>query len=239
MVTMYDSLGLKDSIVLDLSMLEGAGLVTHDESKSQIIGSLHGSTAPWWPATIGSGHYGLGLFLAWNHYVDAPAADTGALNFTATDYSLAVWIKWLDTTQSEIVMGRYEVSVKGWELYLTKTAGVDYMTLRHHHAGGATTRTACFSIGWAENTWALFGVSRVGATAQHYRNGQAVATTVQAGGLIDPETNANRDLVIGTRYTKDANWYNGYMARPRAWSRELSAYEHRAIFELERGEFGL
>ena len=56
---------------------------------------------------------------------------------------------------------------------------------------------------------------------------------------IDPVTNTTHDLVIGTRFTLDDNWFNGYIWRPRAWSRALTAHEHRGIFELERGWYGL
>ena len=114
-----------------------------------------------------------------------------------------------------------------------------YMTVRHHHAAGATLRTGSNSVGWAENVWCLFGCSRVGAAIQHYRNGVALDTDISVGGLIDPESNAARDLVIGTRFTKNQNWFNGRVHRPRVWARALAASEHACIFEKERGWFGL
>ena len=72
-----------------------------------------------------------------------------------------------------------------------------------------------------------------------YRNGQALETTLDTDGLKSPESSAADDLVIGARYTKDANWINGFYWRPRIWSRALSALEWLDIFERERNYFGV
>lgn len=231
MVTHYDTLPINEDIALDLSMLEGIGAITHDESKSRSTFTLVNS--PTWSA-VATGVHGLSFTGVNSQYLEC--ADTPNLDFTDSDYSLAVWVKWADTLTSEIVMGRYEVNVSGWELYLTNIGGTHYMTQRHHHAAGATTRTAGSSVGWTTGEWMLFSSSRVGGTVQHYRNGQPVTTTLSVGGLIDPE-NCTQDMVIGTRYTKNTNWYSGMMHRPRVWASALSAVEHMTIYELESGWF--
>jgi len=232
--TYYDNLGINEDIELDLSMLEATGAATHDESKNHIVATLHGGIL--WDA-LASGHYGLNLHELMSRYLDAPAADTTALNFTSGDYSLAVWINpshWED--DSMIIMGRYAVDIRGWELYYYDPTNL--ITLRHHHAGGATTRTACYSGGWLrDGEWRLFGLSRVGGVAQHYMNGQPVTTTCTASGLIDPATDAVDDLVIGIRFTKDSNYWTGHFHRPRAWSRALTATEHYMIYEDEKEWF--
>lgn len=245
--TFYDSLGINEDIQLDLSMLEATGLILHDESKNHIIATQHkaAGTIVW--DAIATGHHGLflnnqyvgGACVA-KQYLNAPAADTAALDFMG-DYSLACWINWADTGHSEIIMGKYAVDVCGWEAYLYYTGAFtnhDYLTVRHHHSLGAALRTASYSDGWArDGNMHLFGYSRVGATAQHYRDGEPVATIVSIGGLIDPESSAARDLVIGTRFTKDTDWLYGHFHRPRAWSRALSAAEHLQMYESEKGWF--
>jgi len=235
--TFYDSLGLNEDAVMDLSMLEATGSVMHDESKSHIKATMHASIGnPTWLA-LATGHYGLQInpvpAIAWHHYLDAPAADTAALDFTTGDYSLAVWFYWIDSGTSEVIMGKYMVNVRGWEVYLTKIGALEYMTVRHHHAGGASLRTASYSLGWETSAWHLFSYSRIGSTGYHYRDGQPITTVSDV--LIDPASSAASDLVIGSRYTHDSNWFYGRFHRPRAWARGLTADEHRQWYDHGAG----
>jgi len=239
--TFYDSLPINTDIQLDFSMLEATGLITHDESKNHIIGTFHNGIL--WQARAAS-HYGVRMHELLSRYLDAPVADTTALNFTSTDYSLAIWI---DASHyhddNMIVMGRYYVydpdfpfiMGRGWELYYYNPNNT--ITLRHHHG---TTRTACYSTGWTyDGNMHLFGVSRRGGVGQHYRDGQPITTIISAGGLLDPDTNTTYDLVMGCRWSKDRHFWTGQIHRPRAWSRALSDAEHRYIWETERDWFGL
>jgi len=227
-VTFYDNLAINEDIELDLSMLEAAGSITHDESKNHIIGTFHNGIV--WQA-MAAGHYGVRMHEISSRYLDASAADTMALNFTSGDYSLAIWMDaahWIDDDM--VAMGRYSVlGGRGWELYYYNPTNL--MTLRHHHGG---TRTGCYSGGWTcDGDLHLFGVSRTGGTAQHYRDGRPITTIISAGGLIDPDNDAVDDLTIGCRHSKDDHFWNGQLHRPRAWSRALSADEHRFIYETE------
>lgn len=81
-------------------------------------------------------------------------------------------------------------------------------------------------------------ITRSGAYPRMYRDGEEVQVTYDVGGLSDPDT-CNRDLVIGTRYTKDANWYDGGMWRTRIWGRELNRDEIQFMYESERGRLGV
>jgi len=231
--TFYDSLPINEDIELDLSMLEATGLITHGESKNHIKATMHTTIGtPIWQA-LAAGHYGLQInptpMLNSEQYLDAPAADTTALDFTTTDYSLAIWFYWTDSGTSEVIIGKYAVNIRGWEVYITRIGALDYMTVRHHHAGGASLRTASYSLGWVTSQYHLFSYTRTGTTAQHYRDGQPITTVSDV--LIDPESSAASDLVIGSRYTHDANWFYGRFHRPRAWSRALTADEHRQLYE--------
>lgn len=130
-----------------------------------------------------------------------------------------------------LVLGRYELSVSGWEVYLTNAGGLNYLTLRHHHAAGATTRTGAYSLGWTPGTLFHFGISRSGPAALMYQDGEPVATVSDA--LIDPETCAE-DLVIGTRYTKNANFYKGPFPRLIVAGEALSANDWRSMYRQQR-----
>lgn len=197
-----------------------------------------------YPSPAGAGHLTfvrVGGGAGQGVYLDCAAANCVDLDFIAGDYSLGIWFCWETTGASQIIIGRYEVDVSGWELYLWRAIGpIDYLTLRHHHAAtlvAGNPRSACYSVGWTPDTWWFMGVSRTGGgEGLFYRNGVAIYTT--PGGLVDPET-CPQDLVLGTRFSKDSDWYKGQMWRPRVWPRILSANEWLNIFEEEREQFGV
>jgi len=224
---LYDSLGLNADIVLDLPLTEGDGSLIHDVSKGHR--NLTAVSAPVW--TLAGNTMTL-VFDGAADYLEASNASTAALGFTSGDYSLGCWVN-EDTITSDMVFGRYELNVGGWELYFYE--GI--LTLRHHHAGtlvDGNPRSACYSVGWISGSgWRLMGVSRTGGgEAQMYRNG--ISLTMLTGGLVDPEATTS-DLVIGARYSKNADWYNGGMYRPRIWSRALTASEWLGLYNKEVG----
>ena len=234
--TFYDSLALNENIELDLSMLEASGSYLHDESKNHSMATMHTAIAtPLWLQTS-SGRFGIDLnriypLLDLNQYYDIPAADCTNLNFTSTDYSLAIWFYWSDSGEtSQVVMGKYVVSDRGWEVYLSEIGALRYMTVRHHHAAGASLRTASFSLDWVYNEWHLFSYSRIGTTGYHYRDGEPITTISDV--LIDPESTVGDDWRLGCRFTEDANWLKAKFHRPRAWSKALTADQHRLLFRL-------
>ena len=231
-VALYDKLGINEDIILDLPFREGVGAITRDVAKPHHPVTLVG--APTWNS-LGTGLMTLTLD-GLTQYLQCLAGQSADLDFTSEDYSLGGWINWTVLEYSQIVIGRYFLDNNGWELYLTQADSVYYLTLRHHHAAGASVRTACYSVGWTPGTPWLFGVSRSGNTAIHYRNGVAVETTHSEGGLIDPEP-CVQDLVIGARFTKDANFFKSMKWRHRAWLRALPADDWRAIYEIEKGWF--
>jgi len=230
--THYDSLALNEDIQLDLSMLEANGLFVHDESKNHSMATMHSSVGvPLWQQ-LAVGNFGLSInaiypTLNTNQFLDIPAADCTNLNFTTTDYSLAMWFNWTDTGLSQIMMGKYVVDSRGWEVYVTKIGAAESITVRHHHGG---TRTATYSLGWTPGEWHLFSYSRIGANAYHYRDGVPIATI--GGPLQDPASSLVDDFRIGCRYTEDMNWFKAKFHRPRAWSRALTADEHRLLYRL-------
>lgn len=243
----YDKKSVYHNLLLALPFREATGLITRDRATPHhqdvdLVG------APSWVSLAN----GLGVLdfnaAAVSHYLECLAVNTADLNFTTGDYSIAVWVNHKDTGhfQPKIVVGRYGVDLDGWEIYLETNAilGVHYLEHRHHHASHAPTlRTGCYSTGWTPDTgWALIGITRhkSGGVSypQHYRNGTLLEMTWVTGGMLDPDT-CNRDLVIGARFTKDQDWYDGRMWNLRIWNRELSEDEMRFLFNCERHWFGV
>ncbi len=232
----YDNIPENEDILLDLPFYEGVGTITRDQAKPhhQDVTLIN---APTWD-TVASG-LGVLTFDGTNQRFELDGAACADLDFIAGDYSLSAWINWIDNSSSYIIMGRYQVDVSGWELYLYGAGGPNYLTLRHHHAGtlvNGNPRSGCYSLGWTPGAWWFMGLSRTGGgEAIHYRNG--VALPMFTSGLVDPETDAH-DLT-NSRFTKDANWYEGSIWKPRIWNRALSASEWLNIFEKERDWFGV
>jgi len=137
-----------------------------------------------------------------------------------------------------MIAGRYELDATGWELYLFDLPGNGYLTLRHHHVSLAEDRDGCYSANWVENVWQFMGVSRSGLYPVHYRNGIALPMTYDVNGMRDPDSSPE-DLVIGARYTKNADYYRSLMKGLRIMGRALSANDWQEMFEMERHLFGV
>lgn len=241
----FDKIRVHDGLLLGLPFREATGTVTRDVAKPH-----HGPVTligtPTW-ASLAANDLGILSFNGVTDYLECAAALTADLNFTSGDYSIVSWINWIDTGSSVMVMGRYGVDLDGWEVYFYAGAQ-DFLQLRHHHASFCPPdqvpcppgfpRTGAYSGGWTPGSWYLMGITRSGAYPRMYRNAQALTVGYSTGGVYDPDT-CNRDLVIGTRFTKDADWYSGLEWNPRIWNRELSSDEMSFIFERERAWFGL
>ncbi len=226
----YDDVSINASILLDLPMTEGIGTILHDVAKPHHLVTLVGD--PTWTAQV-SGLMTLNLDGETQYGVCANA-NCVDLGFTSGDYTILGVLNWIVDDTSQIVIARYELSVGGWELYLTQGApGVtNYLSLRHHHAGGAALRTAQYSTGWTPATTWVFGVSRSGAAIQFYRNGEPVTTIGDL--MIDPEA-TDQDMVIGVRYSKNANFFKSILYRPRVIGAALTASQHKTAYELIKG----
>ena len=229
--------------LLALPFEEATGLVTQDVAKPHHPIDMS-VVPPTWVALAND--RGMLEFNGASNYLECAAASCADLDFITGDYSIAGWINWIDTTNSEIIIGRYGVSLDGWELYLWRTPP-NYLTLRHHHVSYCPSppcppgnpRTGCYSVGWLPGQWWFMGVTRSGAYPKMFRNGEALEVTFDPIiGMHDPDT-CNRDLVIGTRFTKGSDWYQGRMWNLRVWGRELSDDDMKFIFLTERHLFGV
>jgi len=229
----YDKKSMQhDELLLSLPFTAGVGAVVGDIAKPH-----HYTTSNMAWASLVSG-LPVGSFDGATQYAQILAAASGDLDITTEDYSVVGWVYYQSTLQSQIVIGRYGVDLDGWEVYLDESS--ETLSLRHHHSSLAPdNRDACYSEGWLLNTWYLFGISRDSLYPTMYRNGEEMSVTYETGGLKDPDTCA-RDLVVGTRFTKDANWYEGHMQGLRVWvGKALTAEDHRHIFNTERRWFAV
>ncbi|GAI86583.1 unnamed protein product [marine sediment metagenome] len=232
----YDNLAINHQILLDLPFREGVGAITHDVAKPhhQDVDLIN---APTWESLVS----GLGVIdlNGTNQYLQLLAAACEDLDFTAGDYSLGGWFFFRSgEADDKTPMSRFLLDNNGWELYHWTN---EILTLRHHHAAGATLRTAGHSEGWAYDKWWFMGVSRSGASAQFYRGDigglVALPTTISDGGLINPEA-CVQNLYIG-RDTTGVNLHNGKLWRPRAWGRALAEGDWMKIFDYESHWFGV
>lgn len=236
-VGLFDKAETNHQLLLSLPFREGTGVLTRDVAKPchedvTLVG------APAWVSLA----TGLGVldFNGITDYGECAAADTADLNFTSEDYSITAWIYRGVSAQSQIVLGRYLVDTDGWETYFYTSGIHEYLTLRHHHASlaPAPVRTACYSDDWTTGQWFHLAITRSGLYPKHFRNGNEIEVTYSVGGLQDPDT-CVRDLVIGCRTTKNADWYSQYMWDPRIWLGELSAVQIKTLFHMDAHWFGL
>lgn len=225
----YDSLAINRNMAIDLPFREGIGTITHSLAKTYPEVTIVDVGGVW--TTLDSYLQVLTLD-GTNDYLWASAADTLNLDFTTDDYSVGGWF-WITSggADDKTLMCRFLLNNNGWELYHYVN---EILTLRHHHAAGATLRTAAYSENWAFNKWWFLGLSRIGASAQFYRGDinsfGAITTLVSAGGLIDPESCAQR-FQVGADTTL-VNKHNGMLWRPRAWfDRALTEAEWQQIWE--------
>jgi len=231
----YDNYHINHQILLDLPFREGDGIITRDEAKPhhQDVNLIN---TPTWESLV-SGLGVIDLDGVDQHLVLAAAA-CADLDITSGDYSLGGWFL-IESggDDDKTLMSRFLLDNNGWELYHYTN---EILTLRHHHAAGATLRTAAYSENWAYNKWWFMGISRQGASAQFYRGDvdgfATISTTISVGGLIDPEA-CNQNLYIGCNTAAAINFFKGKIWRPRAWGRALSAEDWKLIFESERHWF--
>ncbi len=230
MTVLYDNLDFNKRILLDLPFREGVGIVTQDVAKPHHPITMHDT--PTWTSTD-SGLEVIDLN-GTSEYLQCLSASCTDLDFTTGDYSLGGWFYFESGLADDLTpMSRFLVNNNGWELYHYANL---ILTLRHHHAAGASVRTGAYSRGWAFDKWWFMGVSREGASAQFYRGDtDGFTALLTTGTLIDPETCA-QNLLIGTDTTGD-NDYNGMLWRPRIWDIALTKEDWRTIHKLEKGWF--
>lgn len=232
----FDKYSINHQLLFGPTFEEMVRLLAHDRAKPAHPLTLTGTPPTW--HSLPSGFPYIQLDGAAD-FLECPAAAVGDLEFTAEDFSLAIWLN-ADTLGlgSNCVLGINETDVSGWLWFMTQNAPAgNYLSLRTNQNGA---HTDCYASGFAVNRWMLLGIVRVGAAAQMYRDGQPKLTTHGIGGLDDPVDPAGtQKLLIGVQFDEATRFFDGGLALPRIWNRALSASEMRQIFELERHWFGV
>jgi len=244
----FDNLPINRGLLMGLPFREGAGIITRDEAKPGRVLTLNdpgGGSFAWGNLATGIPYLqfvAIGGGATDGVYLSCPAAETLDMDFTNDDYSLGGWFNWDSTGGfSEILMGRYGTELDGWDIYMNISGGLNTLSHRHHHSshGAGDLKSECFSTGWTPLEWHFFGVSRYAGSLYpvHYRNASPLVMAYDGTGMRDPDT-CNRDLVLGCRNTKDANWYRNMMWNMRVWNRTLMPAEWGFILNAEGHWFG-
>lgn len=224
----YDNPRFNHEMLLDLQFCEGDGDITRDWAKPHHEpNTLTG--APTWTNAGNDLTY---LDFAPGpprEYIITLAADSTDLNFTSGDFSGAIWYT-PDVTGNRYVFCK-GTATTGWVFYLNTESRMSFGT--RQAAVNQFTSGEALTL----DTWQFVGFTRDGAVARIYTNGRDVTYT--SATHIDPDTAAAQNFYIGCTDLVGAGWMDGYLWRPRIWDRCLTAAEMLAIYEMERGLFGV
>lgn len=225
--------------VLDIPMFEGVapanGALAHDISRQVALNktmTLTGATIAW-ARWLLSNTTLVELDSGTPDRLELAAASSTDLNFTTGDFSGIAWV------YPALLAGNIRNifckggTVDGWNFHVAGGNGAIYFST-YQAAGSQDTLSAIGQV--VLNTWYLLGFTRAGAVAKLYKNGADVTLTAPAH--TDPDSAAARDFHVGCSLVHAAGW-DGYIWRPRLFSRQLSATEMKELFEMERGLFGV
>lgn len=224
----FDRKRYNQEILLSLRFTEGAGAVAQDWSKIHRPVALTGS--PTW-AFLANDLTVLEFSGGAADRLTCTGADSADLDFTNENFSLACWCYSTDYGSASVVMNRGVLDTCGWEWY-GYTAN---LAIRTNQAGDREGATA---VGYLEeDAWQFLGFIRYGLVGQMYVNGRSVDTLQTAAGLVDPVACGAQNFLVGNN--PHDNGFIGRLWNPRAWARQLSEPEMIAMFEDERGLFGI
>lgn len=224
----YDKLSLNHELLLGLTFEEMIGTVTYDRAKPAHPCTLH--NAPTW-GSLASGLPYLDFNSATPHWLDCPVAATGDLDFTSEAFSQAIWIN-RDTGVLSHIISRVDVASEGWYWYIDIAGAVLFYTV---NAGGSQITTTYVNEIIVGN-WYLIGITRSVGSVRIFKNGKDV--TYSADTHEDPSS-VNEELHIGIARDETSNPFDGKIALPRIWGRQLAEWEMLEIFNIERHWFGV
>jgi len=223
----YDNLALNHQMVLDLPFEEMTGLVTYCNAQSDIVATLNG--VPTWQQFINGLQY-MDFDPTNPDWLEAPAADTTGLDFTAGNFSVGIWVRVDDLSANRMLFCRGLLNTDGWHCAILMDGS--FVLYTNQNAASQSSLSATGEVVVA--TWYLLGFSRDGASVRCYKNGRDVTDT--EGTHVDPLTSA-RDLHIGIYDPENASMFDGGLHRPRAWSRALSSAEWAQLYNMEMAMF--
>lgn len=226
----YDNPRFNQVMVLDLQFCEGTGTITQDWAKPHHEpNTLTG--APGWTNRVNDlTILDFDAAAPYDHIITL-AADSGDLDFTTQDFSGAAWF-YPHATGNRYIFNK-SAAATGWSFYIV--AGTGEMRFMTTQAGPTTQSTSGQPL--TLNEWQFVGFTRSGANARIYVNG--LDDTAVFGTHVNPVSSAAQNFYIGCDDLVGAGWLDGFLWRPRIWSRTLTAAEMLAMYELERPLFGV
>ena len=227
-----DNLAINQSLLLHLTFEEMTGLLAHDRAKPVHEHTLHG--VPTWNSLANGLPY-LDFDAGNPDWLDCPIADTGDLDFTAGDFSGAIWLNRDIFLAAQTLLCRGAGGTGGWKFYLDASSYLQFVT---YQAASSQTTGTLAGTSLIQGYWYMISFSRSGTSIRIYRNGIDV-TNPQVH--VNPVA-VNMELHIGVDNNETDDPYDGKIAGgpcgPHIWGRSLSSYDHRYIWNTERHWLG-
>ena len=199
-----------------------------DRSGKGNDGTLKTAGSPAWVRTD-KGLWVLDFELSDPSYVSI--AHDSSINFTSSDFSIAMWIKVETLAATAYIFNKSVASVSGYALVYGADGHLEIVT--NQAAVNQATKTAAGTI--TTGVWIFVVATRAAAVCKVYLDG-ADATSV-SGTHVDPVTNA------GTAYWGGFDvgqfMYDGVSGLLLLESRAFSAAEVASMYRQERGLFGV
>ena len=221
----FDNYAINHQLLVALPFVEMTGTLTYDVAKPHHELTLTGTPPTWNSLVTGQPYI---AFDGAADYLQCSAADSDDLRFSTGDFTLLAWLYNTGPAGIDTVMCQNMVDTCGWEFDIDSTGKI---ALRTNQAAAHTEISA--AAAFTSSAWQLVGVTRDGASGQFYVNGDPVTTTGALTDAVQCGAGANI-FFVGVQNGAATNFWDGYMALPRIWERELSDDEMKEIFNVER-----
>lgn len=238
MTISYDKLPMLFQTVLDIPMYEGLGAVAHCIARPPGVTEEHtvalqGATIAWAQWAL-SNVTVIDFTSATPDRLSIPAAQTVSMDYQVGAFSGLAWIHPDAVAGSArfVICKGGQGAGCGWNFHFTTDGAIAFSTVQAADSQHTYSPNGTIVIG----EWAQIGFTRLGAVARVYKNG--VDVTSISGVHVNPDSAVARDVHIGVT-EGHALPYDGYIWRPRIFSRQIGAGEMWKLFETERDLFGV
>ena len=233
----YDNIPALFQTILDIPMIEGAGLAgafVDDMARGNAYNHTMTLRGP--PAWVQTGLSNTTI-LSFNpgnpDFLEASDINTDDLDFTVSAFSMAAWIYEDNQAVDRYILERGLANTDGWVFHVDSNGALRLATFQTPAANQfSASANGAIPLG----TWKFVGATRLGASARIFING--VDVTAIVGNHIHPTTSP-RKFHVGIDDTEATMPWDGYIYRPIIWNRQISAFEMLSLFNMSRGLFGV